>query len=177
MRLTHPHAVAAGLSGADRLLGPTVALSVILLVLAWTLPLMTVDRLIVLREEVSIVEAIWILGDEGEYLLFAILLLFTIIFPVAKLSVAALFLYRLDPGDRRLRRWLGLADAFGRWSMLDVFVVALAVVAIKLSLVSDVTVHAGVYVFVAAVALSMIAVRRITVLVHRAADAPAPLTD
>lgn len=55
--------------------------------------------------------------------------------------------------------------------MLDVFVVALVVVVIKLSLISDVSVHVGVYVFAAAVLLSMPAVRRVAVMAGRAARA------
>jgi hypothetical protein len=38
-------------------------------------------------------------------------------------------------------------EAAGRWSMLDVFVVALIVVGVRTSLIDDVSVHAGVYVF------------------------------
>jgi paraquat-inducible protein A len=51
--------------------------------------------------------------------------------------------------------------------MLDVFVVALIVVIVKISLISDVTIHAGLYIFCAAVVLSMLAVWRITRLAHR----------
>ncbi len=54
--------------------------------------------------------------------------------------------------------------------MLDVFVVALTIVAIQVSLVSDVTAHAGLYVFTAAVVLSMAGLRRLIVLARRAGD-------
>ena len=53
--------------------------------------------------------------------------------------------------------------------MLDVFVVALLVVAIQGSLISDVVLHAGLYVFSAAVLLSIAAVQRMGVLARRAA--------
>ena len=42
-----------------------------------------------------------------------------------------------------MRRWLGWVDTFCKRSMLDVFVVALTVVAINISLVSEVAVHLG----------------------------------
>ena len=170
MRLTRREALAAGLRGPDRWLGPLVVAAAGLLVLAWFLPLMTVERFIWWREDLSIAESIFALAREGEYGLFAVLFVFSVLFPAAKLIVCFAFLYRVDATDRRLRRWLAWVDAFGRWSMLDVFVVALAVVAIKISVVSDVVVHAGVYVFIAAVVLSMLAVRRITTLVHARAD-------
>ena len=72
-----------------------------------------------------------------------------------------------DPLDPRVRRTLGWVETIGRWSMLDVFVVAILVVVIKLSMVSDVEVHTGLYVFVLAVVVSMVAVRRIATLAHR----------
>ena len=59
-------------------------------------------------------------------------------------------------------------EAAGRWSMLDVFVVALIVVGVRTSLIDDVSVHAGVYVFTAAIVLSLLVVQRMTALARRA---------
>src|SRR3546814_17030987 len=87
--------------------------------------------------------------------------------PVCKLAVAWLAWAWLRVDDARVRRLLGWIEAIGRWSMLDVFVAAMLVVVIKLSLISDVEIHAGLYVFIAAVVLPMIAVRRIATLAHR----------
>jgi paraquat-inducible protein A len=50
-------------------------------------------------------------------------------------------------------------------------VVALAVVAIQISLIDDVTVHPGVYVFTAAIVLSLVVVQRMTALARRALKA------
>jgi paraquat-inducible protein A len=62
-------------------------------------------------------------------------------------------------------------EAAGRWSMLDVFVVALIVVGVRTSLIDDVSVHAGVYVFTAAIVLSLLVVQRMTALARRALTA------
>ncbi len=56
--------------------------------------------------------------------------------------------------------------------MLDVFVVALLVVTIKLGILADVEVHAGVYFFAAAVLASMAASLLMSRLVHPGAEAP-----
>ena len=64
------------------------------------------------------------------------------------------------------RAWI---ETLGKWSMLDVFVVALSVVAIQMSLVSDVEILPGIYLFTAAVALSIVAVGRIASLARRRA--------
>ncbi len=62
-------------------------------------------------------------------------------------------------------------EAAGRWSMLDVFVVALIVVGVRTSLIDDVSLHAGVYVFTAAIVLSLLVVQRMTALARRALTA------
>ena len=56
--------------------------------------------------------------------------------------------------------------------MLDVFVVALTVVAIEVSLIDEVTVHPGIYVFTAAIVLSLLVVQRMTALARRLAAPP-----
>ena len=59
--------------------------------------------------------------------------------------------------------------------MLDVFMVFMAVltiVAVEVSIISNVTTHAGLYVFTAAVVLSMAGVRRLVVLARRAGSDP-----
>jgi paraquat-inducible protein A len=69
-------------------------------------------------------------------------------------------------------RLLGWLETFGRCSMLDVFMVVLTIVAVEVSIISDVTTHAGLYVFTAAVVLSMAVIRRLVVLARRASSNP-----
>ena len=133
------------------------------------MPVMTVRTLLVFYDEVSIVEGALRMVESGDYLLFAIILVFTIVFPLCKLILAFLVWRRLDSTpDSGLRIALSRVEIFSKWSMLDVFVVALVVVIVKISLVSDVTIHAGLYIFCAAVMLSMFAVWRISHLAHKA---------
>ena len=155
--------------GLDRFLGLLIMVSGGLLVLGWTLPIMTVETLFFLTEPISILDGCRTLWVEGEYFLFAIIALFSIVFPLLKLGLALNLWLRGDATGARLKRHLGWVEQAGRWSMLDVFVVALTVVAIEVSLISDVALHAGLYVFSAAILLSMIVVRRITALARRAA--------
>ena len=76
-------------------------------------------------------------------------------------AVALLVWRRLAAPDDDLHRLLGWVETFGRWSMLDVFVIALFVVVVKISAFSDVEIHLGLYVFAAAVLLSIVVVRRV----------------
>jgi uncharacterized paraquat-inducible protein A len=50
-----------------------------------------------------------------------------------------------------------LADRFGKWSMLEVFVAALLITALKLDPVVEATLHYGVWLLAASVVLSGIA--------------------
>ena len=152
---------------ADRLLGLLLLISAVLLVAGWFLPVMTVRTLLVFYNEVSIIEGAFSMLENGDYLLVAIVVIFTIIFPVGKLALAYLVWQRLDRPDHNLSKALHWVELFSKWSMLDVFVVALVVVIAKISLVSDVAIHLGLYIFCSAVMLSMIAVWRINHLAHR----------
>ena len=129
--------------GADRWLGLVILLSTVLLIAGWTLPMMTVDRLLILTEQVSILQGCLVLWSEGEYFLFAVIALFSIVFPLVKLGLALFLWYRADAASPALQRSLGCIESLGKWSMLDVFAVALIVVAIQVSIITDVTVHAG----------------------------------
>ncbi len=152
---------------ADRLLGLLLLISSALLVAGWFMPVMTVRTLLVFYDEVSIIQGTLRMIESGDYLLVAIIIVFTIVFPVCKLILAFLVWRRLDRPHSGLGQALRLVELFSKWSMLDVFVVALVVVIAKISLVSDVTIHLGLYVFCGAVMLSMFAVWRISHLAHR----------
>lgn len=164
---TVPGTLAAESRGLDRLLGVLLLVAAAALLAGWLLPVMTVRTLLVFYDEVSILTGAWRLLEGGDIALFVIIVLFTVVLPVGKLVIAWLAWAWLRVEDVRVRRLLGWIETIGRWSMLDVFVAAMVVVVIKLSLVSDVEVHAGLYVFIAAVILSMIAVRRIATLAHQ----------
>ena len=171
-----PGTLAAESRGLDRLLGLLLLAAAAALLAGWLLPVMTVRTLLVFYDEVSILTGAFRLLESGDIALFAIIVLFTVVLPVGKLTVAWLAWAWLRVDDARVRRLLGWIETIGRWSMLDVFVAAMLVVVIKLSLISDVEIHAGLYVFIAAVVLSMVAVRRIATLAHRrlASEAPSP---
>lgn len=164
---TVPGTLAAESRGVDRLLGLLLLAAAAALLAGWLLPVMTVRTLLVFYDEVSILSGAFRLLESGDYAIFLLIVLFTVVLPVGKLAVAWLAWAWLRVDDIRVRRLLGWIEAIGRWSMLDVFVAAMLVVVIKLSLISDVEIHAGLYVFIAAVILSMVAVRRIATLAHR----------
>jgi paraquat-inducible protein A len=167
--LRHPHSLASAARGADRWLGLYFMTVSGLLVVGWTLPIMTVHKLVFFAEEISILTGARQLWDNGNVFLCVVVLAFSVAFPALKMLVALTLWYGADSRGSDLAGLLGWLETFGRWSMLDVFVVALTIVAIQISIVSDVTTHAGLYVFTAAVVLSMAGVRRLVVLARRVA--------
>ena len=170
MRLTHPDTLAGRARGLDRGLGLALAGALGLLVAGWTWPMMTVSRFVWLQDEVSLMNATLTLYDQGDWLLFAVLAVFAFAFPLVKL-IAALWVFLIvDARHPGIARALDVLDLLGRWSMLDVFVAALLVVGVQASLVSEVTLHAGLYLFTAAVVLSIATTQRLRVLARRARD-------
>ncbi len=164
-------------TGLDRWLGWGAILAAILLVAGWMLPIMTVERFLFLSREISILQGVAELWSEDEAFLAIVIGAFSILLPAVKLALALYLWFHVEAGSQQLRRALSLLELAGRWSMLDVFVVALLVVAIRTSLIDDVTVHPGVYVFTAAIVLALVVVQRMAVLARRAVDPDAGQED
>ena len=167
MTAPHPNSLSAVARGPDRMLGWLVLIAGVLLLLGWTMPIMTVNKLWFLSERISILEGAATLWHQGSYLFCLVIVVFSVIFPILKLGLALYLWYRVDARSEALGHSLGWIERLGRWSMLDVFIVALTVVAIKVSLISDVAIHAGIYAFTAAIVISLFAVQRMTSLARR----------
>ena len=126
-------------------------------------PFFNVTKFWVFKDAVSVFSGIVTLFREGEYFLFAVLTLFTLIFPCVKLGLlTVIWLEREHDLSRvqRLHRWI---EAWGRWSMLDVFVVAILIVAMKSASVADIRIGVGLYLFT----FSVIATQSASALVAR----------
>jgi len=136
-----------------------VLAAIVCLVLGLTLPSLRFYRLFLLSEEHSLLGVVIALLEEREYFLGVVLGAFSVVFPAFKLLVLA----RLALG--RLSGWNGwgraarLAHAFGRWSMLDVVLIALVVFAIKRSGLADAVALPGIWFFAASAILSIVAAR------------------
>lgn len=165
--LPHPRSLAARASGADRLLGPGFALAGLMLLAGWSLPIMTIRKLVFFAERLSILDAVAVLWHEDQVFLCLVVAIFSIVFPALKIGAALWLWYAVDAGHRGLHPALERLEALSRWSMLDVFLAALTIVAIQVSLIGEVTTHLGLYIFTTAVVLSMLGVRRLIVLARR----------
>lgn len=141
--------------------GQRVCLNVLCLVAAVSLivgllaPVMTLKKLVFVTNTFSLGSGLMSLATEGQIVLFILIGLFSVVFPVAKIG---LLLFASNAvTDSRIKRWLGWLTVFGKWSMLDVFVVAVLLATVKLRMLADVEVHYGLYAFAASVLTTMIA--------------------
>ena len=110
------------------------------------------------RRAFSLVGGIRELFDRGNVVIGTILLVFSLIFPIAKLIAILVATSRLVPASPRARHALhALADATGKYSMLDVLVVAVMIVFVKVQNLAYVEAGAGTIWFGAAVVTSLLA--------------------
>lgn len=124
------------------------------------LPTITMKELVFWKHTFSVLTGIQSLYQEKYYFLAAIIFVFSIIFPIAKLLTLSVILYANVPVEKELTllKWLGI---LGKWSMLDVFVVAVMIVVTKISGLVKAQAHIGIYVFTLSIMLSMFATMRI----------------
>lgn len=120
-------------------------------------PFFHVSKLWIFHEAVSVVGGIIALFQEGEYFLFGVLTLFTLVFPAAKLGLLALIWLERDKDLARMQRLHGWVASLGKWSMLDVFVVGILIVTMKAAGLAQIQVGLGLYLFTFSVVATQLA--------------------
>lgn len=120
-------------------------------------PFFHVTKFWVFNSGVSVVSGIFTLFQEGEYFLFAVLSLFTLVFPCAKLGLLAIVWLERGHDLAKVRRLHGWVATLGKWSMLDVFVVAILIVAMKSAAVAEIHIGSGLYLFTFSVVATQLA--------------------
>jgi len=128
----------------------------LLLVIGLINPIITLEKFYFFSNTVSLWSALETLAAEAEWGLFLLVGCFSVLFPILKLLMLFL-IWNLESNDneqhRRHLRWL---ETYSKWSMLDVFVVALLVVSLKLGAMLEAKVEFGIYAFAASVILTML---------------------
>lgn len=126
-----------------------------LLFLGVTEPVLKLTKLYFLEDEHSLWSVIRALFAKNEIFLGAIIFTFSILFPALKLFYLLVVAISPPLGDRQyLMRWMSW---FGKWSMLDVLVLALVIFYAKSNELADAATLPGVYYFTGSVVLTMVA--------------------
>jgi paraquat-inducible protein A len=110
-------------------------------------PFFHVSKFWIFHEAISVVGGLATLLREGEYFLFAVLTLFTIVFPAVKLGLLGIIWAEREHDLARVRRLHGWVAALGKWSMLDVFVVGILIVTMKAAGLAKIQIGLGLYLF------------------------------
>ena len=124
-----------------------LALAFALFVTGVFFPFFHVSKFWIFSEAISVVGGIFTLFREGEYFLFAVLTLFTLVFPCVKLGLLSLIWLERDKDLARIRRLHGWVAATGKWSMLDVMVVGILIVTMKAAGLAKIHIGVGLYLF------------------------------
>ena len=155
----------SGISGhfpvESKVLLALLLVTAICLAVGVTAPVLTLEKFFFIDNTFSIFSGLGQMLAEQRYFLFVIILLFSVVMPMIKLGVLFRLLTSRVADNETLRRYLHLMHKYGKWSMLDVFVVALLVVAVKLGAVASVETHYGLYAFGSAVLLMMAITARV----------------
>jgi len=130
-------------------------------------PFTEVTKLWLFENRVSVYDGLIIFFKSGEYFLFAILLVFTVIFPFVKiLSLITLWL-KSGLTRKQTVKIYTLVSHLGKWSMLDVFVVAILVMLLKSGSVASIKVQDGFFLFFSSVMLTQLASLWIGLIAHK----------
>ncbi|MEJ6077095.1 paraquat-inducible protein A [Vibrio sp. 1-Bac 57] len=119
------------------------------------LPMITISKFMVINNSISIISGLAELINEGQILIFMIVGIFSVVLPIFKIGFLFLLLQSTITTTKQYKKLLYLMHEYGRWTMLDVMVVAMLIVTVKLGVIASIQVHAGLYLFGLAVLLLM----------------------
>ena len=134
-----------------------LSLALVLFVCGIFRPFTAVTKLWLFENQISVYQGLVILWRSSELFLFLILFVFTVIFPFVKINaMLALWLYpNLD--DEHAHNMFQFVANLGKWSMLDVFVVAILVLTVNSGGLASIKVEDGFFLFFLSVMLTQLA--------------------
>jgi paraquat-inducible protein A len=140
--------------GQDRYAGLAFGLALPMMLAGLFVPSLHLANLWVLEQDYSLWSAVLAFWRKGYFSLFALLFTFTVVFPTLKILGGLWLFYMARPERRALRRWVGPLAALSKWSMLDVFIVAVLILALEGSLLTAASLGPGIALFAGSVVLS-----------------------
>ncbi len=127
------------------------------LVLGVTQPAIQLTKLYLWTDQHSILSAIYALYFDNEYFLAGLIFLFSVVIPSLKLVYLLVVSTLATPHPSMRERAVERLESLGKWSMMDVLVLALMVFYINASAIADATALPGIYLYTASVFLTMMA--------------------
>ncbi|VAW96509.1 hypothetical protein MNBD_GAMMA22-1748 [hydrothermal vent metagenome] len=133
-----------------------ITLSIIFLIIGLLAPIFTISKLIIIQNTFSIISGIQQLIENEQWFLFIIITSFSIVLPVVKIIVLSLLVSHKIASSDKNKKYLDWIHRIGKWSMLDVFVIAILIVGVKLGPLVDIEMNFGLYAFTISVILVLV---------------------
>lgn len=129
-----------------------------LLISGMMLPMFSFHKFYIFNDTFSLLTGIMHLLQEGELFLFFILFTFSVAIPLYKMILSFLLVSnKIDETEQKIKTVNRLA-VMGKWSMADVFVIAILAATVKLGMIASIEIHTGLFVFGSGVITSMLLV-------------------
>ena len=158
VRRTAEHSYANGPSGLRTfLVGALIIGATTCLVLGLTMPVIELTYFYVWSDTHSFISIVRALLAEQEIFLAGILGVFSMFFPAIKLVYLLVAYTTMATGGDARNRAINRMSWLGKWSMLDVLVLALVIFYVKSGALTEAAALPGVYFFAGAVLMTMIA--------------------
>ena len=126
-----------------------------------SLPMFTLQKFFIVKDTFSLLGGAYQLLHAHEYFLVIIILGFSVVTPMIKFGLSWLVL-SIDEIDQSKRLFaIRKLSKICKWSMADVFIIAILAATIKLGGLATVKVHIGLWFFSAYVLLSMVLTHRL----------------
>lgn len=142
----------------DRLVVWLLLLSAVTLGLGVFLPVVEVRNFAIFSNKFSIMEAAWELFADDQYLLGAVITLFSVVFPFGKILATAFVWLSLRRAGKVRLALIERLEFLGRWSCADVLLVAIAIVVAKASGIAGARMEIGLWFFAASIPLTALSV-------------------
>jgi len=154
--MNHVVTIAEQFPKSAKIIQLLLVITLVLFITGISLPILTITKLLIVSNEVSVLTGLYQLLEEQQYFIFVVIFLFSIVLPLLKLYYLYLLSAKKAVENQNYSKYLHLMHRYGRWSMLDVFVIAMLIMTVKLGALASVYIESGMFYFTAAVILLMI---------------------
>ncbi|WP_353407589.1 paraquat-inducible protein A [Pseudoteredinibacter isoporae] len=135
--------------------------SVVLFMFGICLPMFTMQKFLIFNDTFSLLGGLYELLTSGEFFLFSLILVFSVLMPAGKFYVSFMLAFdKLHSPEEKLNTVKKML-LVGKWSMADVFVIAILASTIKVGGLAHVSVHIGLFVFCASALLTLVLSHRL----------------
>jgi paraquat-inducible protein A len=145
----------------DWLVGLLLLAALPLFIAGLVMPAISFTSFALITRTYSLLDGVFAFYASGKYALFVVVFVFSVILPALKI-LAGLWAWAAGARSRAvLGKVIRAFAAISKWSMLDVFIVAVMVLALEGSLFTTSDIKVGIVLFAAAVVLSTLALLRL----------------